>query len=243
MGQTVRSEATPQATDRRRAISDRNVQAILDAAEELLRSQAPVTIAAVATQAGVSRVTVYAHFATTEALLEAVVERARAHHDDHRPIHGEAMSDQITLTPIGVVRGGRTQIFEDHWGDVTATIVLDPAEVEPDATAGLADFSHIEVVFQFHLAVSTRRGSFHPRGNPAYPVAGVLAGRSPLRPNHLGVSSCELLAVDALELTVRGLDALAGSPVLDVKAYVSEMAPRGEVREPQWITELMRDYY
>jgi TetR/AcrR family transcriptional regulator, mexCD-oprJ operon repressor len=69
----------PQATDRRRAIADRNVHAILDAAEELLRNHAPVTIAAVASQAGVSRVTVYAHFATGGALLEAVVERAVRH--------------------------------------------------------------------------------------------------------------------------------------------------------------------
>jgi AcrR family transcriptional regulator len=70
---------TPESTDRRRAIADRNVQAILNAAEELLGQQAPVTIAAVAAQAGVSRVTVYAHFATGEALLEAVVERAVGH--------------------------------------------------------------------------------------------------------------------------------------------------------------------
>lgn len=70
---------TSQAADRRRSIADRNVQAILDAAEELLRKHAPVTIAAVASQAGVSRVTVYAHFATAEALLEAVVERAVGH--------------------------------------------------------------------------------------------------------------------------------------------------------------------
>jgi len=62
---------TAGATDRRRAIADRNVQAILDAAEELLRNHAPVTLAAVATQSGVSQVTVYAHLATGEALLEA----------------------------------------------------------------------------------------------------------------------------------------------------------------------------
>jgi TetR/AcrR family transcriptional regulator, mexCD-oprJ operon repressor len=72
----VTSGVTRQTTDRRRAIADRNMQAILDAAEELLRNQAPVTIAAVAAQASVSRVTVYAHFATSEALLEAVLERA-----------------------------------------------------------------------------------------------------------------------------------------------------------------------
>jgi tRNA (adenine37-N6)-methyltransferase len=153
------------------------------------------------------------------------------------------MSDQITVTPIGVVRGGRNQIYEDNWGGVTATIVLDPAEVDPDATAGLEDFSHVDVVFRFHLAVSTRRGAFHPRGNPEWPPVGVLAGRSPLRPNHIGVSSCELLAVDGLELTVRGLDALDGSPVLDIKPYLTEMAPRQEVREPDWVRALMREYF
>lgn len=76
MEQTVATEAEARTTDRRRAIADKNVRAILDAAEELLRNRAPVTIAAVATQARVSRVTVYAHFATAEALLEVVVERA-----------------------------------------------------------------------------------------------------------------------------------------------------------------------
>lgn len=68
--------AAPRATDHRRLIADRNVAAILDAAETLLEQRAAVSIAAVAATAGVSRVTVYAHFATWEALLEAVVERA-----------------------------------------------------------------------------------------------------------------------------------------------------------------------
>jgi TetR/AcrR family transcriptional regulator, mexCD-oprJ operon repressor len=75
----VTSEETAQAADWRRAIADRNVQAILDAAEELLDKHSPVTVAAVAAQAGVSRVTVYAHFPTGEALLETVVERAVGH--------------------------------------------------------------------------------------------------------------------------------------------------------------------
>jgi TetR/AcrR family transcriptional repressor of mexCD-oprJ operon len=66
----------PRATDHRRLIADRNVAAILNAAETLLERRAAVSIAAVAATAGVSRVTVYAHFATWEALLEAVVERA-----------------------------------------------------------------------------------------------------------------------------------------------------------------------
>ena len=64
------------AVDHRRAIAERNVEAILDAVEALLARRASASIAAVASEAGVSRVTVYAHFPTREALLEAVVERA-----------------------------------------------------------------------------------------------------------------------------------------------------------------------
>lgn len=87
------------------------------------------------------------------------------------------------------------------------------------------------------------RGSEHPRGNLAWPQVGVLAGHGPMRPNHLGVSRCELLAVDGLTLTVRGLDAIDGTPVLDVKPYVEEFGPRGCVREPGWVRELMHSYY
>ncbi len=152
-------------------------------------------------------------------------------------------AEPITLTPIGVVRGGRTEIFEDHWGAVQARLILDPAEVDPDATVGLADYSHLQVVFSFHRESRVRRGAAHPRGNPAWPKVGVLAGHSPVRPNHLGVSYCELLAVDGLELTVRGLDAIDGSPVLDIKPYTTGFQPAGPVREPRWAQELMRDYY
>jgi AcrR family transcriptional regulator len=73
---TTRATGGRATTDPRRETAERNVQAILDAAEELLERRQPVTIAAVAKQAGVSRVTVYAHFDTWEALLEAVVQRA-----------------------------------------------------------------------------------------------------------------------------------------------------------------------
>ena len=64
------------ATDHRRAVAERNIGAILDAAERLLEQRKQPSIVAVAAASGVSRVTVYAHFATREALLEALVERA-----------------------------------------------------------------------------------------------------------------------------------------------------------------------
>lgn len=72
------------------------------------------------------------------------------------------MTGPITLTPIGVVRGGRAEIFEDHWGGVIATLILDPAVVDPDATLGLGEFSHLEVIFHFHRESWVRRGAAHP---------------------------------------------------------------------------------
>jgi tRNA (adenine37-N6)-methyltransferase len=62
-------------------------------------------------------------------------------------------------------------------------------------------------------------------------------------PNRLGVSRCQLLAVDSLDVRVRGLDAIDGSPVLDLKPYMAEFGPQGEVVQPDWATELMRNHY
>jgi tRNA (Thr-GGU) A37 N-methylase len=99
---------------------------------------------------------------------------------------------------------------------VISRLMLDPAELDPDATLGLAESSHIEVVFHFHKQTRIRRDAAHPRGNPAWPRVGVLAGYSPVRPNLPGMSRCALLEVAGLELTVQGLDAIDGTPILDI---------------------------
>ena len=109
---------------------------------------------------------------------------------------------------------------------MVSRLILDPIAVDPDATLGLDEFSHMEVVFHFHKESRIRRGAAHPRGNPAWPLVGVLAGHSPVRPTHLGVSRCALLAVAGLELTVRGLDAVDGTPVLDIKPYATGFEPK-----------------
>jgi len=82
------------------------------------------------------------------------------------------MTEPIVLTPIGVVRGGRFQIVEDHWGAVVSRLVLDPAVLNPAATDGLREFSHIEVAFHFQQATRVRSGATRPRGNPAWPHVG-----------------------------------------------------------------------
>lgn len=147
------------------------------------------------------------------------------------------------ISPLGVVRGGRERVHEDGWGEVVSRIELDPAVFDASATDGLDAYSHIEVIFAFHLAKRTCTGTQYPRGNTDWPLSGILAQRAPNRPNHLGASVCALAAVDGLTLTVHGLDAVDGTPVLDVKPYLPEFAPRGEVERPAWTSELMRDYF
>jgi len=152
---------------------------------------------------------------------------------------------EIHLQPIGHVRGGRAVVEDDDWGAVTARIELDPAVIDPEATEGLDAFSHIEVVFQFDRVDETGvcRGARHPRGRGDWPLVGILGQRAKDRPNRLGLTTCEVRAVGPGWIEVAGLDAVDGTPVLDVKPYLRGFAPRGEVREPAWATELMAGYW
>jgi tRNA (adenine37-N6)-methyltransferase len=154
-------------------------------------------------------------------------------------------ASDLGIRPIGYVRGGRAEAVDDGWDEVDATIELDQTAVGGAATVGLEAFSHLEVVFLFDRVdpATVTIGARRPRGNPDWPEVGILAQRGKARPNRLGVSRCELVAVDGLQLRVRGLDAIDGTPVLDVKPWMSGFAPRGPVAEPAWALELMAGYW
>jgi tRNA (adenine37-N6)-methyltransferase len=151
----------------------------------------------------------------------------------------------FTVEPIGYVRSSRDAAIDDNWDAVTAVIELDAEQLPPDATAGLDEFSHIEVVFLFDQvnAESVCRGSRHPRGNAAWPKVGILAQRAKDRPNRIGLTTCKVLRVDGFRIEVSGLDAIDGTPVLDIKPVMAGFVARGEVREPAWATELMAEYW
>jgi tRNA (Thr-GGU) A37 N-methylase len=87
------------------------------------------------------------------------------------------------------------------------------------------------------------KGARHPRGRTDWPKMGIFAQRSKDRPNRIGVTVCKLESVDGLHIRVRELDAVDGTPVLDVKPYLKGFAPRGEVLEPAWAAELMAGYF
>lgn len=151
----------------------------------------------------------------------------------------------IQLEPVGFVRGGRTEPIDDDWDTVDAVIELDAERFGPEVVAGLDEFSHLDVVFVFDRVAESdvHLGARRPRGRADWPEVGIFAQRAKARPNRIGVSTCRLLGVDGLTLRVRGLDAIDGSPVLDVKPHVVEMGPRDAVTEPSWMRELMQGYW
>lgn len=148
------------------------------------------------------------------------------------------------VTPIAVVRSSRKDLSDDFWGKVDAELVLDPAFGE-EAYFGLADFSHVEVLFLMDRVdpAKVEKGARHPRERTDWPLVGIFAQRGKARPNRIGLTRATIVKVEGRVLTVRGLDAIDGTPVLDVKPWMNEFAPIGATRQPQWATELMADYY
>jgi tRNA (adenine37-N6)-methyltransferase len=148
------------------------------------------------------------------------------------------------ITPIGYVHDARTDRRDDGWDREHSTIRLADRFTE-ESLAGLDEFSHIEVVFRFHGLSDddVTTDARHPRGNTDWPRVGIFAQRASRRPNRLAVTVCHLVAVQGRELRVRGLDAIEGTPVLDIKPVMRAFLPRGEIVGPSWVGELMAGYW
>ncbi len=153
--------------------------------------------------------------------------------------------EEIRLTPIGIVRNGVRDVVDDVFGGLRSRIELDPNQFSSAALLGLDAFSHVEVLFHMNRVPqdSVETGARHPRGRGEWPRTGIFAQRAKFRPNRIGATVCRLLAVNGLSIEVESLDALDGTPVLDLKPYFREFGPRGEVRQPAWATELMSGYW
>ena len=150
----------------------------------------------------------------------------------------------ISLEPIGRVRCLKHDTTDDHWGDGAAAIELDDT-FDAAALDGLDQFSHAEIIFHFDRVPegAIERGTRHPRGNVAWPRVGIFAQRGSARPNRIGATIVEIVQRSGRVLTVRGLDAIDGTPVLDIKPVMVEFLPRTPVRQPAWSRELMRHYW
>jgi tRNA-Thr(GGU) m(6)t(6)A37 methyltransferase TsaA len=144
---------------------------------------------------------------------------------------------------IGVVYNDVKEPTDEGWGHVTSEIVLD--ETFSDGLDGIEQFSHLLILFWMHRAaeaepVPMRR---RPQGRADMPEVGLFAQRARHRPNPIGVTAVRLLRRDKNRLFVQGLDAINGTPVLDVKPYVPAYDAVEAARIPDWMSRLMERYF
>ncbi|WP_069886402.1 SAM-dependent methyltransferase [Streptomyces luteocolor] len=151
---------------------------------------------------------------------------------------------RFEVTPIGTVQNERTDVqHSDNWGAVRSTITVDERFGEA-CLQGLEGFSHVEVLFLFDQ-LPERDDYREPRpyrGRSDLPPVGVFADRGPRRPNRIGVTCCAVESVQGRELTVVGLDAVSGTPVVDLKPVMVEFQAV-DVKQPAWVGPLMAEYF
>ncbi len=144
---------------------------------------------------------------------------------------------------IGVVRSPVVEGVDEGWGKVVSEIQLDDRYAP--GLAGLNEFSHILVVFYMHKSTFDEGAHLQrrPQGRQDMPLIGIFAQRAKHRPNPIGVTAVELLKVEGSTVSVRGLDAIDGTLVLDVKPYFPSYDCREDAGTPSWVGELMKGYF
>lgn len=149
----------------------------------------------------------------------------------------------VTMQPIGVVRSPVEEGVDEGWGGVVAEIHL--REELALGLKGLEEFSHLIVVFLMHQSTFTPNEDLvrRPRGRTDMPELGIFAQRAKHRPNPIGLTVVRLLSVRGNVLTVQGLDAIDGSPVLDIKPYFAAFDRVEGAKEPEWVGKLMEGYF
>ena len=150
---------------------------------------------------------------------------------------------EITFTPVAIVKNSRLVPTDDFWGGIVSEIELAdhiPAEVFD----GISEFSHLEIIYFFdQVEPKDIVYSGHPRGNLEFPNVGIFCQRKKDRPNAIGFCTVELLEHNGRTITVKNLGAIEGTPVLDIKPVYREFQPKGEIRQPEWVSDLMKDYW
>lgn len=146
--------------------------------------------------------------------------------------------------PIAYVCNSRTEIEDDNWGSILSEIEL-VDELNETSLQGIEGFSHLEIIFYFDQ-VSEEKIQYearHPRNNADFPKVGIFAQRGKNRPNRLGLTTVELIEHNHRKLIVKNLDAINGTPIIDIKPVMKEFLPKKEVKQAEWSSILMMDYW
>jgi tRNA-Thr(GGU) m(6)t(6)A37 methyltransferase TsaA len=151
--------------------------------------------------------------------------------------------DDVQGRPIGVVKCPVAEPRDDDWGEVVSELHLDQ-DLAP-GLVGIEEFSHAVVVFWMHQASFDADKDLvrRPRGRQDMPELGIFAQRAKHRPNPIGITAVRVLGRQGSVLTVKGLDAIEGTPVLDLKPYVPAFDTRADATVPEWMKRLMEGYF
>ena len=164
----------------------------------------------------------------------------------------------IELKPVGFVKN---QAHETNWGNNLADSTwqekaarmkeqgqaISELVINPELDGildGIEEFSHLMVLYWSHLIPENRRNvtRVHPMGSKDFPLVGTFATHSPARPNSILVTVVKLLERNGNVLKVTGLDAMDGSPILDIKTYMPDMWKQKDIRMPDWVKKMRQTF-
>lgn len=150
---------------------------------------------------------------------------------------------KLTLQPIATVKNSRILPTDDYWETIISEIEL-AEHIPTDAFENISDFSHLDIIYYFDK-VNDQDIVFsgRPRGNPDYPLVGILGQRKKDRPNKIGLATVELIEHNGRTITVKFLDAIDGTPILDIKPVFKEFQPQTPIKQPLWVDDLMKSYW
>ena len=149
---------------------------------------------------------------------------------------------EITMTPIGYVYNSVQNKKDVSWGEDISTIEL--CQEYYTGTSGLNDFSHATIIYFLDKAVYDKQKHLQrrPQNREDMPLVGIFSQRGKDRPNRIGMTSVEIIAVDEKSITVKGLDAIDGTMVLDIKPYYP-VYDKKDATVPEWVDRLMEHYF
>lgn len=153
------------------------------------------------------------------------------------------MNETIHLKPIGHVVSPVEETVDEKWGGVVSRVLLLPEYA--GGLDGLDGFSHAMVVTYLNKAKyePARHLKRRPRGLESMPLLGIFSQRAKDRPNPIGITTVRIIRTGMDHIEVQGLDAVNGTPVLDIKPYYPLFDRIENPRTPEWVAELMKDYF
>ena len=149
---------------------------------------------------------------------------------------------EIIMNPIGYVRNAVQSRKDVSWGEDVSTIVLN--EEYHSGLKGLEDFTHVIILYYLDKAAYQKEKHLQrrPQNREDMPLVGIFSQRVKDRPNQIGMTSVRIVSVDGAALTVKGLDAIDGTPVLDIKPYYP-VYDKKDAKVPEWVDRLMAHYF